>query len=152
MESHADNQAMVEVSLGLAMAFFALMILAVVSMNVEPAADPCLLNDSVLVAVEQSKPAHPKPADKAKSSEHKKDHVIVVFYQGRYFDVQLQPVNPGAVDLGQQYLLALPPNLPLAQVLAARAAISAPNLRITELTPAWLVLLGQLPQVGGNSH
>ena len=82
MESHADNQAMVEVSLGLAMAFFALMILAVVSMNVEPAADPCLLNDSVLVAVEQSKPAHPKPADKAKSSEHKKDHVIAVFLSG----------------------------------------------------------------------
>ena len=74
------------------------------------------------------------------------------FYRGRYVDVQLQPVKPGAVDVGQQYLLALPPNLPLAQVLAARAAISAPNLRITELNPAWLVRLGQMPQVGGNSH
>ena len=58
--------------------------------------------------------------------------------------MQLKPIKLADLDASQAYILALAPNLALDKVLAARAKISAPKLRITELNPAWLERLGKL--------
>ena len=133
MDTHSDSQAMTEVALGLAMAFFALMILAMVSMSV-----PTVQGDPV-AGTEDSVEVQPS-ADEGEVGDEKasSEAFIIVFYQGRYFDTDLKPLALSALPSSQLYILAMSPNLSFENVLHARAEINRPNLRITELDATWL--------------
>lgn len=139
-----DNQAMTEVALGLAMAFFAMMILAMISMSVplqEPLAvksKPMMPIDTAIGVVE-SRPVQRERQDTALNIDN--NPMIIIFYQGRFLDTTLQTVDVGALAMDQHYVLALSPDLSLKAALEARAQISVPNLLITELNAAWLARL-----------
>jgi len=138
IDSHTDNHAMTEVALGLAMAFFAMMILAMVSMSVvskevAQTTGPTSSIASILV-----------PADSANSNATTKTNdqdLIIIYHQDQYFDVNLQPINLDKLPKARRYVLAMAPNLPFSTVISARAKISASNLIITELDQAWLTRL-----------
>ena len=137
METHADNQAMTEVALGLAMAFFALMILSMVSMSIQRSPEA-----SKIVRSAQVKAQTPD-AGGENTTEINNQDVIIVFYQGRYLDANLEPINLDTLPSAQRYVLAFAPDLSFETVLSARGKISASNLIITELDPAWLQRLAQ---------
>ena len=131
METQADNQAMTEVALGLAMAFFALMVLAMVSMSVST---DVAAKNTVAVAVEDEQ-------SESKSSgvtEIQRKDMFVIFHNGRYFSDQLAPLNPQQLPPAERYILALSPSLSFDQVMAARNGVFAPNLIITQLNEHWL--------------
>jgi len=138
MDTQADNQAMTEVALGLAMAFFALMVLSMVSMSVQPAQ---AMNRSVEAVTAQ---AQLKPdADNTVKTVIGDQDEIIIFYQGRFLDTDLQPLSMDSLPKAKRYVLALSPDMPFDEVLIARKKISASNLIITELDPAWLQRLTQ---------
>lgn len=129
-----DSQAMTEVALGLAMAFFAMMILAMLSMSVPSVAqnaehDALGVNEVVEVVASN---------DSQGNTAGSSDDTIIIYYQGRYMNLQLEPLDVTNLNAAQKYVLALAPDLPLTTVLAARSKISTPNLVITELDEAWL--------------
>lgn len=125
-----DNQAMTEVALSLAMAFFALMILAMVSMSVKPEHD----TQQIVAAESTSSPTVPSHA----KTEIQQEDSIIIYYQGRYLDPQLKTVDLEHLAAAPRTIVAFEPNLPLDEVLAVREKISVSNLLITELDEAWL--------------
>jgi len=136
-----DSQAMTEVALGLAMAFFAMMILAMMSMSV-PNAKVKESVDIVINSNAQTDGRALNDSENKKTSEQVIDDNIIIFYQGQYLDVSLQPVNLETLntklDTSKRYILALSPDLSLSEALIARSQISSPNLAITELDEAWM--------------
>ncbi len=164
MNVETDSQAMTEVALGLAMAFFAMMILAMMSMSIPsevvasqviskgkysniPFKEGVKVVSNSKVATD-GKPAigvdgAPKESRKEFTDETVSEDTIIIFYQGRYLDVALQPIDVAILDVStaKRYILALSPNLSLSDALAVRAQISSPNLTITELDEAWMTRL-----------
>ncbi|MGB0671486.1 MAG: hypothetical protein ACPGNT_08310, partial [Rhodospirillales bacterium] len=75
----------------------------------------------------------------------------LIFDGQRFLGPDLEPVDPArvAADAGtKRVVLALDPNLPLKQALAARAQVNAPNTLVAPLDEAWLATLKTL----GGSH
>ncbi|OUR90591.1 hypothetical protein A9Q81_19090 [Gammaproteobacteria bacterium 42_54_T18] len=161
MNVETDSQAMTEVALGLAMAFFAMMILAMMSMSM-PSDDVVSLaiskvgNSNItfkegvkIVANNKGATAGEgasRESQKNMTYEKASDENIIIFYQDRYFDISLQPLNVATLGANsstnfsttKRYILALPPDLSLSDALIAREKISSPNLTITQLDEAWL--------------
>ena len=156
MNVETDSQAMTEVALGLAMAFFAMMILAMMSMSM-PRDDVAGLAISKVTnttfkegvkVVANSKVATGGEGELQESTvlEDASEENIIIFYQGRYLDISLQPLDVAALgkksgtsfSTTTRYILALSPDLPLSDALIAREKISSPNLTITQLDEAWM--------------
>lgn len=137
MESNPDNQAMTEVALGLAMAFFALMILAMVSMSVKSEAK----ESAEAIAAQVKAPESTK--EKKVATEVTQEDFLIVFHQGQYFDSKLNQLALNQLPKASRYVLALDPNLSFDEVMKARTEISAPNLIITQLNESWIKRLSQ---------
>jgi hypothetical protein len=135
MNSSASGNAMTEVALALAMAFFSLMVLTMVSMGtpqpVQPtAANPAVGSQNMSVALAAGETA---PADTPEP-----EPTLVVFWQGRFLDQNLQQVDVATRKFDGRVILALPPDVPMGEALAARARINAGNLVVSALNKAWL--------------
>jgi len=133
METQTDNQAMVEVALGLAMAFFALMILSIVSMSVQPA--QAKNHQVVAVTVEATLKAE---ADNEASTVIGDQDRVIIFYQGQFLGVDLKPLSLGSLPKAARYLLAVSSDMLFDEVLTVRKKIPSSNVIITELDAAWL--------------
>ena len=135
MDTHADNQAMTEVALGLAMAFFAIMIISMVSMSVQRAPMPSASGPAVQVSAPATEPGM-EDVDGALSQSSANDFFIV-YYQGKYLDAELNAVSPKSLPFADRYVLAIDPALSFQEVMKVRTEIVAANLVITELNSAW---------------
>ena len=132
MEGHYGN-AMTEIALALAMAFFSVMVLAMVSMGAgsSEAVDTASTATAETLRVSPSKPATTAQPVAAKAR-------IIVFYQGQYLDDKLQPVDPAATGTEDEIILAIDPSLPLSGALEARAALTTQNITVTVLDQRWM--------------
>ncbi|MBA55696.1 MAG: hypothetical protein CMK89_14670 [Pseudomonadales bacterium] len=128
---HTSNHAMTEIALALSMAFFCLMVLSLVAAGVpEARPTPSLiqLNQNRLQQVETQGA----------------NGTWVIYFEERYFDVSLQPLDPGSLNQDSVYL-AVDPKLGLQQLLSAQSRISSPDVSITLLDEAWISRLEELP-------
>jgi hypothetical protein len=132
MEGPYGN-AMTEIALALAMAFFSVMVLAMVSMGTtSPAgADASPVGKSTRLQIIRAEPAS-KTATVAKESR------IVVYHAGRYLDTRLAAVDPGAINSTEIIILAIDPALPLAEAITARSRIAATQITVTALDERWM--------------
>lgn len=123
----AEDGAMTEVALALAMAFFSILVLTLVSMGGGETPSYQAIH---LVQTSSDRPASVLPAD---------DDVIVIFDGERYFDTDLNPLDPASVtaDGGRRIVLAIDPSVRLADVMAARSRIAVSNLVIANLDDRW---------------
>lgn len=137
MESNPDNQAMTEVALGLAMAFFALMILAMVSMSVKSE----VKESAEAISAQVKAPESAK--EKKVATKVTQEDFLIVFHKGQYFDSKLNQLALNQLPNANRYVLALHPNLSFDEVMKARTEISAPNLIITQLNESWIKRLSQ---------
>jgi hypothetical protein len=90
VDESAYGNAMTEIALALAMAFFSIMVLAMISMGV-PASEAAKPTTATALAESRTEDA---PA--ARLSPERED-VLVVFHDGRFWDRDLNPVDPAAV-------------------------------------------------------
>ena len=125
----AEDGAMTEVALALAMAFFSILVLTLVSMGGGAGETPSY-QAIHLVQTSSDRPASVLPAD---------DDVIVIFDGERYLDTDLNPLDPASVtaDGGRRIVLAIDPSVRLADVMAARSRIAVSNLVIANLDDRW---------------
>lgn len=135
----AQENAMTEVALALAMGFFSLMVLTLISMGAgqNDTSAPAVL--ALAPATDQSRSA----ADAAPGND-----LIFIFDGKRFLDTELRPVDPQTViqsmtGPARRVVLALDPSLPLKEAMAARARVNAPNLVVSSLDARWIKALAE---------
>ena len=133
MQTTGSENAMTEIALALAMGFFSLMVLTLISFGSPEGSTAA----SQAVSV-----APPTNGEAAGVIEPKSDDLIVILHQNVFLDVQKAPLSvesivahPGRVTL------AIDPNTSLESVMAARGRLAHPNLVITQLDNAWVSAL-----------
>lgn len=133
---------MTEVSLGLAMGFFALMILTMVSMEAGPSAKVDAATDS-LEKLKVVPPVETAAADAGARGlgEHE---VLLVYFDGRFYDSKLKAVDPAAVATDASVVLAVPASATMSSALSAQRQISASVQVITTLNSEWIERLENL--------
>lgn len=142
MISHgAEDGAMTEVALALAMGFFSIMVLTLVSMG-GGVGEARSYQAIQIVQSSSDRPASVLPTP---------DDRIVIFDGERYLDTDLNPIDPSSVkDAGdRRIVLAVDPNVRLADVMAARDRISAVNLVIANLDTRWRAAI-EAAKAAGN--
>ena len=140
MTSGSSGNVMTEVALALAMAFFSLMVLTMVSMGT-PQANPSQKTES---ATTQPKMKVAMASDaKQKPEKGPAKTTLIVFWKGAFLDRNLQELDLTTQNYKGRVILALPPDLPMAEALDARAKIKAGNLMVSALNDRWLDRLSQ---------
>ena len=154
MHQHTNHdtstQAMTEVALGLCMAFFCLLILALFSIGLpaqvqknetlQKSQPPLTHADQLkLVASSEGKPL-------SKISENNKQQ-YAFYFNGQFYDKQLNQLNIDNVsrfETQHPLILAVQDSLPLKQIMALRKQINHPNLSITMLNQSWRTQLEKI--------
>jgi hypothetical protein len=133
----AQENAMTEIALALAMGFFSLMVLTLISMGAGQR------THSAPAAMALAPPA-PQSSDPSRqtSAAAPGNDLIIIFDGKRFLDTKLRPIDPQTViqsmtGPARRVVLALDPSLPLKEAMAARARVNAPNLVVTSLDERW---------------
>ncbi|WP_339721990.1 hypothetical protein [uncultured Paraglaciecola sp.] len=132
-----STQAMTEVALGLSMAFFSLLILALFSIGLP---DNAQKNQPSLSTDEQLKLAGNNETSSSNSGSENKTHQYAFYFNGKFYDKQLNLLSINHLSLfepQQPLILAVQDKLPLLQIMALRKQINHPNLSITMLNQTW---------------
>ena len=143
-------QAMTEVALGLSMAFFAILILALISMGVpqekhQPKNLSKIDDTEKLLIVN----ANESNADKSNEDEHSKstDMVAYIFYyQSHFYDQDLKPIEANELLPEQQYVLALPANTSLSETIQVKEHLKKYNVLVTQMNDEWSQALAMRTQ------
>ncbi len=139
MAASDGGNAMTEIALALAMAFFAIMILTMVSMGGQGRA-----NDAIPVkSVRQPLQVLPSASQADGKGEDGKEIVpapgqLVILVGGQFLDDQLRPLAPQAVSAMEHPVLAVTPETSLAQVMSAKDRLDHPDLTVTTLDQHWI--------------
>lgn len=138
----AEDGAMTEVALALAMGFFSILVLALVSMGAGT-------GDSApfqAIRVVQSAPSA------SESVLPDRNDLIVIFDGKRYLDTDLNPLDPVtlAVAPERRVVLAVDPTVQLAAVMEARARIATANLVIANLDARWRAAIEAAKEAGDD--
>lgn len=140
------TQAMTEVALALSMAFFALLIVALLSFQVPQQKNALAADESPSVNNTEKIQLENASVNSTKNSadSEQEPEQVVFFYQGNFVDQQLKslaPVNLQYSQSRQTLVLAVAPSLTFSEVMALRNKINHPNLSITLISEEWQTLL-----------
>jgi hypothetical protein len=138
MEGTNSSNAMTEIALALAMAFFSIMVLTMISMGVTQNATPVAAGAMLAPAASDAKAATIKPQN---------EDVIIVYHGGQFYSRQLKPLNPAFITTTGRVLLALDPALSMSEAISARAQINVTNIIVSTLDSRWLKTLEELTDV-----
>ena len=136
-QENAPENAMTEIALALAMGFFSLMVLTLISMGAGQSAPGAPAVLSLAPATSQNRSAAATPPG---------NDLIIIFDGKRFLDTALRPVDPETViqsmtGPARRVVLALDPSLPLKDAMAARARVNVPDLVVSSLDERWLEAL-----------
>ena len=147
-DTHYGN-AMTEVALALAMGFFSIMVLAMVSMGAGSAVtDTAGETEAARSIAARLAPAKASADDRATVAPAA-DDMLLIYFRGTFFDRALTPVDPAGMTFAGRVLLALPPDLAMSEALAVRERVATENLVVSMLNPEWL---GALQRAGGKEQ
>ena len=140
----ATDNAMTEIALALAMGFFAIMVLAIVSMGAgaTPPNGVAEIPNKKRIMTSALAPAS-SPDAAGTTTVSSKDR-LVIFYDGRFYDDTLEKILPENLGRGGRVILAVPPTLSMSESLGARAELSIRDLIVTTLDRAWIKRLKDL--------
>ena len=128
---------MTEIALALSMWFFCIMILSMVSMGVSPGT-----GDPQAASFDSAALAPSNPGDAADRSDAGQP-AIIIYYRDAYFSPDMSPVRPESLGAAGEVILAVAPDLSMAEALKARAPFTASRPTLSLLSPAWLARLAQ---------
>lgn len=160
MDDHGQHQVLTEVALALAMVFFAIMVLALVSVSVPEATSASVQGQPVLIAlgdaVQSKSELHQESAsdalDGAGNADLQPPMRWIFYYKGQFFDAQLNRIDPhrvnevssAGVSLPRQIALAVPRDLSVQQLMAVKQNISSPDISIALLDERWIARLEEI--------
>jgi hypothetical protein len=138
------GNAMTEIALALAMAFFAIMILTMVSMGGGQSGAAAQMarktNSGMPAAGLRMLPSGDKEAAKTDAGATRviKPRQLIIFSGGRFLDDKLQLLDRAAMTAMTRPVLAVSPELSMARVMAAKKRLALPGLTVTTLNQHWL--------------
>lgn len=137
MDTPGSENAMTEIALALAMGFFSLMVLTLISMGT-PSATP----DETTASV-RALSVFDSDGDAANGTvETSADDLLVILHDGAFLDADAKPLDLSHITShAGRVTLAVRPDAALADVIAARARIAHADLVVTQLDAAWLAAL-----------
>ena len=125
------SNAMTEVALALAMAFFSIMVLAVVSMGVGPDDSSAAAELAGARIVMEPSAAEPNAAGLPQGT-------ILIYFRGEFLDIDLGEIDPAGIELSEPVLLAIDPSLTAAEAIALRDQVPVSAVIITTLNETWM--------------
>ncbi len=142
-----QTNAMTEVALALAMGFFSIMVLAMVSMGAHSQSGTrtdTVLKDGVSIAVNKDASPRTQKAEGKSPSPVASDSLLIL-HNGRILDVTLSDVDVESWSPGEgPVVLAVPPAVSMAQVIAVRERLTRLNPTVTVLDQKWSERLATL--------
>ena len=140
-ETHYGN-AMTEVALALAMAFFSIMILAMVSMGAahNKAASDDRQNADTSIAAKLAPSKNSSPSAETAATQ---DDTLIIYHKGTYFDRNVKAVDPATINPSGRIILAISPDTAMSEALEARSQLNTENLIVSMLSPSWLATLNR---------
>ena len=136
-----SGNAMTEIALALAMAFFAIMVLTMVSMGAGGPVKVTQVGSEITRLVPSKSTAAKDSTTTAKKIAAER---IIIFAHNQFYDDQLRPITPAAVAQIDRPVLAVPSDLTLGQVLAAKLRLPVPDITITTLDDRWSSTLKEM--------
>jgi hypothetical protein len=143
MYDDSQGNAMTEIALALAMGFFSLLVLAMVSMGAGRGK-----NTSATAAI--LAPPAARATDQGTTGVDPQD-IILIYFDGGFLDTEFQAVEPDSFDAERRIVLAFAPDVPLAEAMTARSRVAAENLVVSTLDDAWLSALADLRSQKGSN-
>ena len=140
---NTHENAMTEIALALAMGFFSLMVLTLISMGAGKA--PTAKSQTIVLA-----PVPGKATGKGTTSIKNQD--LILIYDGdHFFDTAMNMVDPQEAirtlpGPATRVVLALDPNLSLRRTIKARGLLNVENLVVASLDAQWLKALSERRQ------
>lgn len=144
MSDTTQTNAMAEIALALAMGFFSIMVLTMVSMGsgmVAQKSSNALENPIALAASQPNQRSEKAEGDQ---NVEVKSEDLVIFFQGIYFDADLKPLAPASLHGRDKVVLAVAPTLALNDAIKARNAFDASDLSVVPLSDNWLNALKEI--------
>ena len=138
-ETPAQESAMTEIALALAMGFFSIMVLTIISMGSGSApAGQKIQNIALVEPVDRT--------DRATGSENSRKprkQKIIIFDGKRFLDTELRPIDIGTINSSGESkdvitVLAMPPEISIKAAMEARKRLKVNNLVVSHLNDAWL--------------
>lgn len=139
MSDTTQHNAMAEIALALAMGFFSIMVLTMVSMGsgLTPAPASALAKDGA----ELGQASDPATSSKNMKTEKVDPDNLVIFFEGKYRNARLEPISASSLAQREQLVLALDPLLPMSDALKARQRIDAAGVTVVALNDQWMTRL-----------
>ena len=131
-DGHYTN-ALAEIALALAMAFFSIMVLAMISMGAGFQAEQTGPT-GVVAGIAVSPSAAAATTSRPQSSRD----TVVLYHNGAYYDPKLNRIDPAALRATGRIVLAINPALSVTKAIEARSRFAAKNLVVTTLDQRWL--------------
>lgn len=144
MYDGSQGNAMTEIALALAMGFFSLMVLAMVSMGAGRGKET-----DVMAAI--LAPLASKATNQGATGLGPQD-IVLIYFEGGFLDTELQAVEPGGFDGARRIVLAFAPDVSLAEAMTARSQVSSERLVVSTLDDAWLSALADLKSRKGSNR
>ncbi|HJM49224.1 MAG TPA: hypothetical protein QGF63_05170 [Alphaproteobacteria bacterium] len=132
MHDGQHSNAMTEIALALAMAFFSIMVLTMVSMGAGLQAGAAPASDAGM-ALKRS------AGESARGRPLPSEAVLVVHYGGRFLDAEFRPLDPARIT--GTVVLAIAPNLTMVEAIAVRQRLAVADLTVTTLDNRWIEAL-----------
>ena len=134
-----QTKAMVEVALALAMGFFSIMVLAMVSMSTGTGAKDVLSNFVKPLKVESQNNTKMKNDHNVANKIQVKNTNLIIWFENQFFDSNLEKINPGSWMKNKHApVLAVAPNTDLKHLLNIKEKLGSDNTTITSLNDDWL--------------
>ena len=134
-----QTKAMVEVALALAMGFFSIMVLAMVSMSAGTGSPGGLSNFHKPLKVESQKHTEIKDDRAAAHKIKVKETDLIIWFENQFLDSNLKIINPGSwIKNKRAPILAVAPNTDLQHLLNIKEKLESDNITITSLNDEWL--------------
>jgi len=138
-----QNNAMAEIALALAMGFFSIMVLTLVSMGggLAPASETIHQQ----VGVSMSRTDNPDaPKETSEASETISPDTLVIFHEGRYLDASLKPLDPASLADKEKIVLGVDAEISMAEAMEAREKVPNNNITVAPLDPRWQTALKEM--------
>lgn len=143
-----STHAMTEVALGLSMAFFALLIIALMSVSLPTKVDDSAhafkseqkskvdTSEQVRLTIQNKQNGNNSIASLVQSNE-----LVLLYWGGQFFDTQQQIVNANDVMEHQNVIVAVDPQIAFNQLINIQTKFAGKTLRLTQLSEQWQLSL-----------
>jgi hypothetical protein len=136
MPAEYQSNAMTEIALALAMAFFSIMVLAMISMGSAMQiqnSNGSTLAEGIFLSISGT----PDDGNSAATRTVAPDQMII-HWHGRFYDGALRLIDPTSLASAGHRVLAIAPDLSITEAMGVREMIAIADLEVTTLDTRWI--------------